>query len=61
MKNVVGEIFSGIVVQKDNNGFLVDLGIGIDTILLNEEVIGEINVNDEEEEMNRLQEVILSV
>lgn len=47
MKNVVGEVFEGVVVQKDNNGYLVDLGIGIDTILLNEEVIGEVALNDE--------------
>jgi|GEM_PF-2157192 len=46
MKNVVGEIFEGEVVGLDNNGYLVDIGIGIDAILNKEDAIDELAIGD---------------
>lgn len=46
MKNIVGTIYSGEVVSKDQNSFLVDIGIGFDTILNKEEAQGDIQVGD---------------
>ncbi|MDF9866665.1 small subunit ribosomal protein S1 [Bacilli bacterium PM5-3] len=47
MKNVVGSIYTGEIVHKDQNSYLVDLGIGFDAILNKEEAEGELEVGDQ--------------
>jgi small subunit ribosomal protein S1 len=47
MSKIVGEIYSGEVVHKDNNSYLLDLGIGFDAILLKEEAEQELNIGDQ--------------
>lgn len=49
MSQVVGEIYNGEVVHKDNNSYLLDLGIGFDAILLKEEAQADLNIGDQVE------------
>lgn len=46
MKNIVGNIYSGVIVHKEQNSYLVDIGIGVDAILNNNEATRELEVND---------------
>ena len=46
MKNVVGNVYTGEIVHKDSNSYLVDLGIGFDAILNKEEAERELEVGD---------------
>lgn len=46
MKNVVGNIYSGEIVHKEQNSYLIDIGIGSDAILNNEETTRELEVGD---------------
>ncbi|MEG0685813.1 MAG: S1 RNA-binding domain-containing protein [Erysipelotrichales bacterium] len=47
MKNVVGSIYTGEVVLKEQNSYLLDLGIGFDAILTFEEAERELEIGDE--------------
>lgn len=46
MNNVVGSIYSGVVVLKEQNSYLVDIGIGSDAILNSNEAERELNEGD---------------
>lgn len=47
MSNIVGSIYNGEVVHKDNNSYLMDLGIGFDAILPMEEAEFELEIGDQ--------------
>lgn len=46
MKNLIGNIYEGEVVLKEGNYYLVDIGIGYDTILNRDEATTELEVGD---------------
>ena len=46
MKNLIGNIYEGEVVLKEGNYYLVDIGIGYDTILNRDEASNELEVGD---------------
>lgn len=46
MKNLIGNIYEGEVVLKEGNYYLVDIGIGYDTILNRDEATRELEVGD---------------